>query len=442
MADAIGHARSLPEPPAGARRAGRFRGAGISAAAPGAARDERDNGHDIGIAALVTVAHTTDHFLQLVLPPLFPLLKIAFGVSYVELGLLMTAFYATSGISQTAAGFLVDRWGPLPVLVGGLATISAAIGLIGIAPHFALLFPLMILAGAGNSVFHPADYSLLTSVVRKRYIARAYSVHTFGGNLGWALAPMTVIGLTALVGWRAALMTIGGCGIVMAAVVLLQGRALLQGRVVSAKPADLGAGVLQAAAILLSPAIVLCFVYFALLSVALVGVQTFLPATLHALRGIDLTAAGVVLTGYLAGSAAGILAGGFAADYFSHHERIVACGLALAASLLLLVGLPGLSLAAIGVVMAVAGVAAGITMPSRDMLARAASPPGTTGKVFGFVYSGLDLGSAVAPGILGALVDRHAPFFVFVVAAAALTLAISTTFGIALLTHRTAAPGR
>lgn len=401
-------------------------------------RDGRESRREIALAALVTTAHTTDHFLQLVLPPLFPLLKPAFGVSYIELGLLMTVFYAASGLSQTVAGFLVDRWGPLPVLVAGLCTISTSIGLIGFVPHFQLLFLLMPIAGAGNSVFHPADYSLLTSVVQKRYAARAYGVHTFGGNAGWALAPMTTIGLTALVGWRVALMLIGGCGIAMAVGVLLTGRALLRGKIIVSRPAD-GAsdGFLQAISVLHSPAIILCWVYFALLSVALVGVQTFLPATLHALRGIDVTMAGVVLTGYLAGSAAGILIGGVAADYTRHHERIVAGGLAVAALLLVLVGTPILSLLALGITMVLAGIAAGITMPSRDMLARGASPPGATGKVFGFVYSGLDLGSAVAPGILGALVDRHTPFLVFVVAAAALTLAISTTFGIKMTTRRT-----
>lgn len=391
---------------------------------------------DIGVTAFVATAHTTDHFLQLVLPPLFPLLKTAFGVSYAELGLLMTAFYATSGISQTAAGFLVDRLGALPVLAGGLCVISTAIGLIGVAPHFLVLFPLMVLAGAGNSVFHPADYSLLTSVVHPRYAARAYGVHTFGGNLGWALAPMTTIGLAALVGWRYALVAIGCCGVVIAVGVFLSGSVLLRGHPTARQASDPDAGMLKALSVLLSPAIILCFVYFALLSVALVGIQTFLPATLHALRGIDVATASAILTGYLAGSAAGILAGGFAADYTSHHERVVASGLIVAAMFLLLVGSLPVPVAALGLMMTAAGLAAGITMPSRDMLARGASPPGATGKVFGFVYSGLDLGSATAPVLLGALVDRRAPFYVFVVAAAALGLAISTTFGIRQLNRR------
>jgi FSR family fosmidomycin resistance protein-like MFS transporter len=430
MAEMIDRIEALPSSPAD-RLAGELAGKTSALVV-----ERRGYKRDIGVTVLVTAAHTTDHFLQLVLPPLFPLLKGAFGVSYAELGLLMTAFYATSGLSQTAAGFLVDRLGPLPVLASGLGIISTAIGLVGIAPHFFLLFPLMILAGAGNSVFHPADYSLLTSAVSKRYIARAYGVHTFGGNAGWALAPMTMIGVAALIGWRAAFITVGCGGLLMAALVLLGGRVLLRGDRAAAREGGMDAGLFHALSLLFSPAIVLCFVYFALLSVALVGIQTFLPATLHALRGTNITTASAVLTAYLAGSAVGILVGGFAADQTGHHERIVAIGLAVAAVLLLLVGMVPLPVIGLGMMMAAAGVAAGITMPSRDMLARGASPPGATGKVFGFVYSGLDLGSAIAPGLLGALLDHHAPFYVFAVAAMALTLAISTTFGIKAANRR------
>ena len=385
---------------------------------------------DLKVTTLVTSAHATDHFLQLVLPPLFPLLKATYGVSYTELGLLMTLFYASSGLCQTPAGFLVDRFGARRVLSCGLATLSCAIILIGLAPTFTLMFPLMIIAGAGNSVFHPADYSLMTASVSKHHLARAYGVHTFGGNLGWALAPMIMLGLSALVGWHAALVIAGLFGLLIAILVFVSGSLLLEEfecpRDKSIRGYVLGGNI----ALLISTPILLCFVYFALLSVALVGIQTFLPATLHALRGIGLAAASVALTAYLAGSAFGILAGGFAADRTRSHERVVALGLASAAALLLSVGVfsfPGFLLAG---VLAAAGFAAGFTMPSRDMLAREATPPGATGKVFGFIYSGLDLGSAITPSILGFLLDRQLPLYVFVVSAAALVLAIVTTFGV------------
>jgi MFS transporter, FSR family, fosmidomycin resistance protein len=386
---------------------------------------------DLKVTTIVTGAHTTDHFLQLVLPPLFPLLKVTYGVSYTDLGLLMALFYVASGLCQTPAGFLVDRFGARRVLVGGLATLSCAIILIGIVPTFTLMFPLMVIAGVGNSVFHPADYSLMTASVSKHYLARAYGVHTFGGNLGWALAPMIILGLSALVGWRTALAFAGLFGLLIATFVFVSGGVFLEeSELLRRKGGSRGPMLKGDIVLLFSTPILLCFVYFALLSVALVGIQTFLPATLHALRGTSLTAAGVALTAYLAGSASGILAGGFAADRTRAHERVVALGLASAAALLLAVGsipFPDFWLAA---ALAAAGFAAGFTMPSRDMLARGATPSGATGKVFGFIYSGLDLGSAITPIILGLLLDRRMPLYVFVVSAAALALAIVTTFGI------------
>jgi MFS family permease len=385
---------------------------------------------DLKVTTIVTGAHTTDHFLQLVLPPLFPLLKVTYGVSYTDLGLLMALFYVASGLCQTPAGFLVDRFGARRVLVGGLATLSCAIVLIGLAPTFSLMFPLMVIAGVGNSVFHPADYSLLTASVSKHYLARAYGVHTFGGNLGWALAPMIILGLSALVGWHTALVLAGLFGLLIATFVFVSGGVLLEESELLRRKGGRGRMLKGDIVLLFSTPILLCFVYFALLSVALVGIQTFLPATLHALRGTSLTAAGVALTAYLAGSASGILAGGFAADRTRAHERVVALGLASATALLLAVGsipFPDFWLAA---ALAAAGFAAGFTTPSRDMLARGATPPGATGKVFGFIYSGLDLGSAITPIILGLLLDRRMPLYVFVVSAAALALAIVTTFGI------------
>ena len=183
---------------------------------------------DLKVTTIVTGAHTTDHFLQLVLPPLFPLLKVTYGVSYTDLGLLMALFWVASGLCQTPAGFLVDRFGARRVLVGGLATLSCAIVLIGLAPTFSLMFPLMVIAGVGNSVFHPADYSLLTASVSKHYLARAYGVHTFGGNLGWALAPMIILGLSSLVGWHTALVLAGLFGLLIATFVFVSGGVFLE----------------------------------------------------------------------------------------------------------------------------------------------------------------------------------------------------------------------
>src|SRR6266851_6483260 len=186
-------------------------------------------GQDLKVIGLVGSVHATSHFFQLVLPPLFPVLKEAFGVGYAELGVLVTLFYGASGLSQTASGFAVDRFGARAVLMAGIGVFAGAILLIGLAGSFWPMVPLVVVAGIGNSVFHPADYSILTSAVRKEWMARAYGVHQLGGNLGWAVAPVAVLTLTHFFGWRMALVVLGLFGYGLFLLVWWQGVALSVG---------------------------------------------------------------------------------------------------------------------------------------------------------------------------------------------------------------------
>jgi len=158
-----------------------------------------------GVIALIGVGHAISHFYHLAVPVLFPLMKVSLGVSYTELGLLATLFYVASGICQFIAGFLVDHYGARRILFLGLAIVSGAILLCGFAPSYAYLLVLMPLAGIGNSVFHPADFGILNASVKEGWLGKAYGVHTLGGNFGWALAPIVVLGLATVLGWRAAL---------------------------------------------------------------------------------------------------------------------------------------------------------------------------------------------------------------------------------------------
>jgi len=378
------------------------------------------------VIGLVSVAHSCSHFFQLALPPLFPLLKQALGVGYAELGLLTTLFFIASGLSQTPAGFLVDRFGAHRVLFGGLGLLAGSILLCGLAPAYWTLVPLMILAGIGNSVFHPSDYSILSASVERGRLGRAYGAHTLGGNLGWALAPVAMLGLATAFGWRAALVIAGATGLSVLAVLATQASELHGGGAAERhrEPARAAPGTILR--VLLSAPILLCFGYFMLLSVASVGLQNFLPATLSALYGTSLATAGAALTGLLLGSSAGIVIGSLLADRTRHHDRVVAFGLAVGAALILLVAevdLPRLLL--IGV-LALAGLHMGMTTPSRDMLVRGATPHGATGKVFGFVYSGLDAGSATAPVILGLMLDHGRPADTLWLAAIALIVAVGT----------------
>src|SRR5690242_18604066 len=216
---------------------------------------------------LIGVAHFFSHFLQLTLPPLFPLLKTVFGVPYVALGLAMTVFYAASGIGQTLSGFLVDRIGALRVLLAGMALFAAAIAGAGLVPSYWLLLPVALLAGLGNSVFHPADYSILNSSVDPRRIGRGYSVHAVSGSLGYAAAPLVVVGLAAHFGWRAALVSIGSVGLTVVLVLVSQ-----RGALGGARAAERSRGtVARDVRMLLTGPILAAFAYFALIATALIG---------------------------------------------------------------------------------------------------------------------------------------------------------------------------
>jgi FSR family fosmidomycin resistance protein-like MFS transporter len=376
------------------------------------------------VIGLVGTAHGVSHFFQYVLPPLFPILTVAFGVGYEQLGWLVTLFYVSSGLAQTPWGFAVDRFGGRAVLMTGIGLFAGALLLIGLCGSYWATVPLIILAGIGNSVFHPADYAMLGAGVSKDWMARAYGVHQLGGNIGWAAAPLVSTGLAGLFGWQIALVILGLFGFILLAFVWWQGKALAVG---DARPRAAREAPNSAAAplrLLLSAPIILCFAYFALLATALTGFQSFLPSALHTAFGTLTEIAGTALTGFFLGGAVGILVGGWLADRSRRHERILAAGLFIAALLVLIVGLVPLSLPALIAVVAAAGFFSGMTAPSRDMMVRGATPPGATGKVFGFVYSGLDLGSALVPPALGAFIDHGAPLGVFVTTASALGICI------------------
>jgi FSR family fosmidomycin resistance protein-like MFS transporter len=379
---------------------------------------------DFKVIGLVSSAHFMSHFFQIVLPPIFPLLKDAFGVSYTELAIVMSLMYATSGLMQTSAGLIVDRLGPAPVLIGGLALYSVAVLLYGFAPNLWVLAALAVAAGFGNCVFHPADYAILSARVGATRLGRAYGVHNLGGSLGWAAAPAAVLALTELFGWRVALSVLGGVGLLLTLYLAVQAAALtVEGRTGGSSEAAP-----VSARVFLSRPILVCFGYFVLLAVATVTLQAFLPSSLVSGFGISLAVANGALTGFLVGSAVGMFVGGIIVDYFGRQELVVAIGLLTAAVASLSIGALALPIAALVVIIAVGGFAWGCTTPSRDMLVRGAAPAGAMGAVVGFVYSGLDLGSAVTPPFLGLLLDHHLPRLIFVVTAGILLLAISTAF--------------
>jgi len=376
---------------------------------------------DVRVIGLIGVAHFFSHFFQLTLPPLFPLLKNVLEVPYVALGLAMSVFYAASGIGQTLSGFLVDRIGAHRVLLSGMALFASAIALAGFAPSYWMLLPVALLAGLGNSVFHPADYSILNASVDPRRIGRGYSVHAISGNLGWAVAPPVVFGLTAHFGWRAALVTVGSLGLVMVVVLATQRAAFVQSRYDTR-----GTRAVAELRLLLSAPILSAFAYFAFIATALIGVQTFGVTGLMRIYDTPLALATGALTAFLLGSAAGILAGGFLADRTRRHDIVAVGGLVIAAGFMMLLATGALAPSLLPVVLALTGLCHGATGPSRDMLVRAATPPGASGKVFGFVYSGLDLGACLTPLAFGWLLDHGDPRMLFVAVAILMLMTIGT----------------
>ena len=395
---------------------------------------------DARVTGLVGTAHFCSHFFQLALPPLFPIIKTEFGVSYAALGAVMTVFYTTSGICQAFAGILVDRFGARRMLIQGLALLAVGIGLMGFVTEFWMLFPLAALAGIGNSVFHPADFSILTTKVGASRLGRAYSVHAFSGTLGYALAPALIGSLAAFAGWRPALSIAGLAGL-LAVVVFWRARILLvdpEAHVARGGRSTTFPGISYARLIAM-PALLLAFGYFALTAASGIGVQTFSVPALVEIFDVGLPVATASLTGYLVCMAGGMLLGGILADRTARHHVVAMIGLFVSAVFLLVLWSVPVDYGTAVVLLFLSGLAVGVTGPSRDMLVRAATPRGATGKVFGFVYSGLDMGALIAPTLFGWLMDHAPPNDIFLAVAVLLVLAIGTVMQVRRQTVRAAA---
>ncbi|WP_156392180.1 MULTISPECIES: MFS transporter [unclassified Roseateles] len=396
---------------------------------------------DITTISTIGVAHGTSHFFHMLLPPLFPAFIQAFGLSYSELGLLVTTFFVISGAGQALAGFLVDRIGARPVLFAAMVCFFFASVAAGLAQGFGGLMLAAALAGVGNAPFHPADFTILNKRVSQPRLGHAFSVHGISGNLGWALAPVFSIGIAQATGnWRFAY--VGTALVALAVMTLLfWQRSAIDDREGSwghAKPAA-GAKPEHPMAFLKLPSVWLCFSFFFWTTAALSAIQSFASPALHQIYGLPLALTAYVVTGYMLAGAAGMVCGGFLVARAERLERTIAYAMAFAAALLLLVAsgwLPGALAASVA---ALAGFGTGLAGPSRDMLIKRASPPGATGRVYGTVYSGLDIGFAIAAPVFGAILDHGMPRGVFAGSAAALMLGIASAGLVGLGLSRRAA---
>jgi len=377
----------------------------MSAAIPSAAPTLR---RDAAVISLVGFAHGTSHFFHFVMPTLFPWLMREFSLTFTEVGSAMTVFFVVSGVGQALGGFAVDRFGALRVLCGGVALLSAGGFLLAGAGSFPMVLAAAAVAGVGNCVFHPADFTILNRRVNVARLGHAFSVHGLTGSLGWAISPVFVIALAQSLGWRWA--AAGAAFVGLAALAFLfANRTLLDDRELHAADAAtprrgggsfgfLGVGVVW-----------MCFAFFLVAVMAFGGLQNFGPPVLERVYGVSIALATSGLTAYLLGSAAGVAAGGFFASRGEHQDRLVAVALASAA--LCSVGLasgaaPTWSLVAL---MGMMGFGVGFSGPSRDILVRRAATStfgsAAYGRIYGFVYSGIDTGLAVAPLAFGLFMD-------------------------------------
>jgi MFS transporter, FSR family, fosmidomycin resistance protein len=376
---------------------------------------------------LVGIAHGTSHFFHMLLPPLFPLFVRDFGVSYAQLGLVVTMFFVVSGIGQALAGFLVDRVGARPVLFAALACFAAAGVLGSTAQGQGGLMLAAALAGLGNSPFHPVDFTILNKRVSQAHLGHAFSVHGISGNLGWAAAPVFQLAIVHATGsWRWALLACAVWAVFVLALLVWQ-RAAIDDRsaviLPSAAAKDKAPGTFG---FLRLPSVWLCFSFFFFSTCALSAIQSFSGPALSKMYDLPVSTTAYVVTGYMVAGALGMLVGGFLAARVARLERVIGVCLAAAALLLVLVGSAVLPAPLALVVTALAGFGAGLAGPSRDMLIKRASPPGATGRVYGTVYSGLDIGFALAAPVFGAILDGGRPDGVFYGAALALGLGVAS----------------
>ncbi len=391
---------------------------------------------DAKVIGLVGLAHASSHFGHLLLPLMFPVFKQEFGLSYSELGLLMTVFFVVSGVGQATSGFVVDRLGARPLLFFALALFALVCVLASLVTGYAGLVAVAALAGLANATFHPVDFTILNQRVSAPRLGYAFSAHGLTGNLGWAFAPVFFASMGLAFGWRNAYLLAAALYVAVFVLLYLQ-RDVLSTEVVRHDP---NVPKDHDMAFMKLPVVWWCFSFFLLSTMTLAVVQGFSVSILKAMHGISFEAATLTLTAYMLSGAVGMFVGGFLAARVVQSDRVVAIAMASGAVLMAWCGTGWLGPTATMVVLAITGFAIGIGRPSRDMMIKRATPQGATGRVYGLVYSGLDTGFALSPLVFGVFMDRGWYGATLLGAALVLLLSVAAAVGVGRRTVARAHP--
>jgi MFS family permease len=307
--------------------------------------------------------------------------------------------------------------------MGGLLLGAVALASAAALPSFWGFVAMFALLGLANTVYHPADYALLSQLIAPARMGQAYSIHTFAGMLGSAAAPPCLLLLTNLYGWRGAYLASAAIGIAVAVILMAFGRDLAGPlRTPTSEPA--AAPPTRQPVRLLSLPILLQLTVFILLAAMNSGVQNFSVVALAALHGTPLSISNAGLSVYLTMTALGVLAGGFVATRTRRHDLAATICLVVFATSVLLLALLDPNAALLLGLFGVAGLAAGVMTPSRDMMVLAITPPGAVGTVFAFVTNGFSIAGLFTPLLFGWLLDHGSPRAVYLFSAAFCVAAI------------------
>src|SRR5262245_24402048 len=358
--------------------------------------------------SLISVAHWVSHFHLLVLPMLFPFLRAELGVGYIELGFALTVFGVVSGVTQPPLGYVVDHMGARVILLLGLTAGGLALILLGLHLSYWSLITSAALLGVANSVYHPADYAILSAHMDEARMGRAFSIHTFAGFLGGAVAPAIMAALVTWVGGFGALIVAGAIGVLVALLLLIAGIPDAGG-----KHAQTAGGAAAPKKSILTPALIVLTAFFTLLGLSNAGIANFGVVALMSGYGTSFSTANLALTAYLGASAVGVLAGGFLADRTERHGQVAAVCFAVNTAIVLVIAFVTMPAIPLTVMMTSAGFLGGVIAPSRDMLVRNAAPAGAAGRAFAIVSTGFNFSGILAPLLYGFIMDQHMPQWVF-----------------------------